>query len=164
MLYDEDFHLYNNYEKVHWTDINTYEFKELKLINQSIVLDYFDDFRFFQNLEYMDNAQEVIWKSKNKYNIVICSIGRKLNIKYKGIWIKNHLPYCDFIGLKLEEDGKQSVDMSDGILIDDNMKMLESSNAKTKIIFGDEYSWNADNPNGYHRCYNWTEVEKLLLV
>jgi 5'(3')-deoxyribonucleotidase len=63
-LYDEDFHLYSNYRKIHWTNINTWEFKELSLANKNIILDYFSDFRFFQNLEFMDNAYEILNKLK----------------------------------------------------------------------------------------------------
>lgn len=163
-LYDTDFHLYKDYKKVHWTDINTYGFEELTLINKDIVLDYFDDHRFFQNLEYMDNAKEVIYKLKDRYEIVVCSMGRKMNLLYKKEWIDKNLPFTKFIGIDLNKNSKQSVDMSNGIHIDDNVEMLNSSTAATKIVFGDLYPWNCNNPNMYHRCWNWTEIENLLLL
>jgi 5'(3')-deoxyribonucleotidase len=79
-LYDTDFQLYRDYKKVHWTDINTYGFDELTLINKDIVLDYFDDHRFFYKLEYMDNAKEVLEKLKEKYNITVVSLGKEMNL------------------------------------------------------------------------------------
>lgn len=163
-LYSIDFQFYKEYKPIHWTDINTYGFEELKLINKDIVLDYFDDHRFFYRLEYMDNAKEVLDKLKDKYEITICSLGRKMNLYYKQEWISNHLPYANFIGVELDKVDKAKVDMSGGILIDDNVSMLNSSSATCKLIFGDKYPWNSDNPNMYHRCWNWTEVEKMLLI
>ena len=58
-LYNKDFWKYKNYKPVHWTEIDTYEFKELNLINKKIALDYFDDHRFFIILN--------IWKMQKKY-------------------------------------------------------------------------------------------------
>ena len=82
-LYDIDYHIYKDYHKVHCTDINTYGFEELTLINKDMVLDYFDDHRFFYKLQYMDNAQEVLDKLKDKYDITIVSFGRQMNLHYK---------------------------------------------------------------------------------
>ena len=66
--------------------------------------------------------------------------------------------------MNLGEVDKRNVDMSDGILIDDNAEMLDTCNAKTKVAFGgDVYPWSVSKINMYQRCYNWTEVEKLLL-
>jgi len=56
---------------------------------------------------------------------------------------------------------KSIVDMKNAIFIDDVLSNLESSNAKYKIVFGDEYEWNITNKHG--RCFNWTDVETLLL-
>ena len=163
-LYDLDYQFYKGYRKTHWTDINTYDFEELTLIDKYMLLDLFDDHRFFYQLDYMDNAEEVIDKLKDKYEVIICSLGRKMNLYYKQEWIRNHLPYAKFIGIDLSESNKATVNMDNGIHIDDNVEMLNSSSALTKIIFGDPYSWNIDNPNMYHRCYNWTEIEKMLLI
>jgi 5'(3')-deoxyribonucleotidase len=163
-LYDTDFNLYKNYKKVHWTNINTYSFDELTLINRDIVLDYFDDHRFFYKLEYMDNAKEVLDKLKNKYELIVCSMGRQMNLYYKKEWLNNNLPYIKFEGVDLNHGNKQSIDMSGAIILDDNIDNLHNCNADVKLIFGDKYPWNSNNPNMYHRCWNWIEVEKLLLI
>lgn len=160
-LYDLDYHLYKDYKKIHWTDINTYGFEELMLINQDIVLDYFDDHRFFYKLEYMDNAQEVLDKLKDEYDITVVSLGRTMNLHYKREWLQHNLPYVKFIGLDLSLKNKSSVDMSDGTLIDDNAENLIHSNAAEKIVFGEEYPWSICS--GIERCYNFTEIYNRLM-
>ena len=49
--------------------------------------------------------------------------------------------------------------MSDGIMIDDNVDMLNSSNAPIKICFG-EYGWN-ENWTGT-RVKDWKTMYKTL--
>lgn len=161
-LYNTDFKYYKEYKPIHWTEINTYDFKELTLINKDIALDYFDDHRFFINLKFMDNAKEVLDKLKDKYDIIICSIGRPVNLHYKREWILNNLPYAEFIGVDLKFGNKEAVDMSGGILIDDLATNLTTSNADIKICYGDIYDWNKDW-NGI-RKYNWYEVYYCLIT
>ena len=162
-LYDTDFCKYSNHTPIHWTDINTYEFEELTLINKDIVLDYFDDYRFFIDLEYMENAKEVLDELKDEYEINICSIGRKRNLYFKYEWIKNNIPYANFIGIDLSKGDKSSVDMSDYlVMLDDNIDMLHSANIKHKVIYGDELSWNVNNIYNYPRCFNWYEFREYL--
>lgn len=161
-LYDTDFWKYKNYKPIHWTEINTYGFKELNLINEKIVLDYFDDHRFFINLEYMENAKEVLDELSSIYEIHICSLGRKMNLHHKNEWIKKNIPYANFIGVDLSLGDKSSVDMSGGIVLDDNIEMLHSTNADIKVIYGDIYPWNENNIYNYPRCYNWYEFKKFL--
>jgi hypothetical protein len=72
------------------------------------------------------------------------------------------MPYARFIPVLFGEGetNKSEVDMSDGILFDDRVANLINSNAKTKVCFGDIYSWNR-NWDGI-RCANWHDVEKFL--
>lgn len=160
-LYDKDFWKYKNYTPTHWTNINTYSFDELILINKSIILDYFDDHRFFINLEYNENAKEILDELKDEYEINICSIGRKMNLYYKEQWIKKNLPYANFTGVDLIEGNKGNIDMSGGITLDDNIDMLNSSNADIKVIYGD-FSWSDNNIYNYPRCFNWYEFKEFL--
>lgn len=160
-LYNTDFKYYKNYKPIHWTEINTYDFKELTLINKSIALNYFDDQRFFDNLSPMDNAKEILDILKDKYDIIICSIGRPMNQHYKRKWVHGNLPYAEFIGVDLRFDNKKSVDMSNGIIIDDLAANLTTSNADVKICYGDVYDWNSDW--GGIRKYNWYEIYNFLV-
>jgi 5'(3')-deoxyribonucleotidase len=114
--------------------------------------------RFFVNVDYMDNAKEVLDRLKDNFQIIIVSCGYIPNLKGKEIWCKEHLPYTDFVGVNFEEySDKSHIDMSDGIFIDDSMNNLVTSNAKHKICFGDIYDWNK-NWDG-KRCFNWYELE-----
>jgi 5'(3')-deoxyribonucleotidase len=126
-----------------------------------VVDNYFNDVRFFDNLEYMDNAYEVLNRLKENYAIYCVSMGNTVNLALKNTWLRKNLPFVEFIGCNFNEvEDKRHIDMSGGILIDDVVKNLETSNADVKLLFGDEYQWN-DKWDGI-RCYNWYDVEKEL--
>ena len=85
-----------------------------------------------------------------------------LNLKQKEQWIDQYLFYPEFIGVNMKKyKDKSHIDMSDGILIDDSVYMLETSNAQEKYCFGDIYSWNKDWTG--KRLMNWTDIAHLLL-
>ena len=110
----------------------------------------------------MDNAKEVLDRLKEKYEIIIVSMGTQPNLFGKEIWIKDNLPFAKFIGINMEKyKDKSSIDMSGGILIDDEQRYLKSSNAKEKICFGENYEWNEDWKG--KRCFNWIELERYLM-
>jgi 5'(3')-deoxyribonucleotidase len=160
-LYDKDFHLYKDYKKIHWTDINSWTFEELSLVNKNIILDYFSDFRFFdKNLEFMDCAKEVLVELNDEYEIFICSLGTRINLRYKEDWLHNNLPFVKLTGVDLNKGNKSSIDMRGAIFIDDVTEYLLNSNADYKVIFGDEYSWNTGT--NLPRAYNWTEFKNMV--
>ncbi|MDE7476624.1 MAG: hypothetical protein K2M91_01515 [Lachnospiraceae bacterium] len=161
-LYNEDYKYYPDYKYIHWTDINTYNFAECNCAMTKDLVRYFTQPRFFEKSEFMDNAKEVLNKLKDKYEIIIVSMGLSQNLFGKEIWIKDNLPFAKFIGINMEDyKDKSHIDMSDGILIDDEKRYLDSSNANTKICFGDVYEWN-EQWSG-KRCYNWFELKKYLM-
>jgi 5'(3')-deoxyribonucleotidase len=161
-LYDQDYSSHDNYKNVHWTSIDSWDFKELKLLNKEDVDNYFCDIRFFQNLEYMDSAYEVINRLKDCFDIYIVSMGLTVNLALKNTWLKKNLPFVKFIGCNFNDvKDKSHIDMINGILIDDVAENLDSSNCFEKIVFGDTYPWNADSK--YTRMYNWTDLEKYLM-
>ncbi|WP_051542023.1 5' nucleotidase, NT5C type [Clostridium lundense] len=147
--------------------VNRYDLKDqCHLIDHQETI--FSNEEFFKRLEFMPYAKEVIERLENKYELVICSIGTLDNISFKAKWIKNNLPFIDnviLISNVVETTGiktdKSSINMKDSIFIDDHVENLLSSNADFKICFGKEYDWNK-NWTG-QRCFNWKEVEKLLL-
>ena len=159
-LYNEDFKYYKKFEYVHWTDIRTWDFLECNCAKPEYINTYFNQQRFFDRVEFMDNAEEVLNRLKDKYEIIIVSMGYSPNLRAKEYWIKKHIPYAKFIGTNFKKhNDKSHIDMSDGIFIDDNAKYL-NTNAKYQICFGDIYEWN-ENWEG-KRCFNWHEVEKCL--
>jgi 5'(3')-deoxyribonucleotidase len=163
-LYDLDYSNEANYKKVHWTDINSWGFNELKLTDKDKINGYFCDPRFFDNnLEYMDNAYEVINRLKEYYYIYIVSMGLTVNLSLKNTWLRKNLPFAEFIGCNLNDfSNKSHLDLSDGTLIDDVAENLDFCNAEEKIVFGDIYPWNKESK--YIRKYNWTDSEKYLMM
>ena len=159
-MYNEDFKRYKKFHYVHWTDINTWDFLECNCAKPEYINMYFNQERFFNRLEYMDNAKEVLDRLKDKYEIVIVSMGYSPNLSLKADWIEENLPYAKFMGINFKhKTDKKDIDMSDGILIDDKSSNL-NTNAKELICFGDRYEWNEDWKG--KRCYNWIELEKYI--
>lgn len=166
-LYDEDFKYYSDYEKVHWIDVKSWDFAELKVATKEQINTYFNTQRFFDTVEMYANAKEVLDELSKEYNIVFVSHGFSPNLRAKEVWIKEHFPYAKFIGVNLKEHkDKSCVDMNGGIFIDDRADNLKSSNAEVKVCFGDDYKWNEDfnsDRKNHFRTYNWTDVKNLLL-
>lgn len=163
-LYNEDFSAYPKYKFVHPSQINTYDFEELSLVKKEYINTYFNQPRFFERVEFMDNAEEVIENLKTKYDITFVSMGQAPNIKLKRKWIEEHISDVNFIGVDFEWfPDKKNVDMSGGILLDDSLEMLDSSNASRKICFGDYYEWNSKSDTPYLRLMNWKDVERYLM-
>ena len=107
-------------------------------------------------------TKDIIYKLREVYNVKIVSMGKHANLKLKEEWIEKNLPGIEFVGLDLKKfKDKSSIDMKDGLLLDDNEKMLFNSNAFEKVCFGDKYGWN----DGWYgqRLHNWSDVERYLL-
>lgn len=161
-LYNEDFKYYKNFVPIKWWEVNTWDFAECNCASAEYINTYFNQQRFFDRLTYMDWAKEVLNELKNVYDITIVSSGYSPNLKAKAIWIKENLPYCEFIGVNLKEyKDKSHIDMSCSIFIDDSSHNLTTSNALVNICFGDVYPWN-EEWTGF-RCKNWNDVKNFLL-
>ena len=130
----------------------------------------FDSPEFFNKLQFIDNnIPSYIRHLQYYYNIIICTIGSNYNIHYKSKWIAEKLPFITQ-AIYLVNTGnsgaimdKSLPDMSNSILIDDNIKNLHTSNAKHKIIFGKEYEYNIDKNNQYIRVNGWKQLHQLLV-
>lgn len=161
-LYNEDFQYYKNYKEIHPCEINTYGFEECNCASKEYINLYFNQPRFFERLNFMPYAKEVIEKLKDKYDVQIITMGFSPNSIGKQIWIHKNLPDIKTICIDMKRyKDKSHVDLSDGIFIDDKTNNLLTSNAANKILFGDKYSWNEDWTGTW--LYNWTDVEKYLL-
>lgn len=157
----------SGFKEADYNKVNRYDLKdECHLVNHQEEI--FSNEEFFKHLELMPDAKEVIERLASKYEIIICSLGTLDNISYKSRWIKDNLPFIQHVilisnvvgagGIKTD---KSTINMKDSIFIDDHADNLFSTNAKHKICFGKEYSWN-ESWTG-ERCFNWREVEDLLL-
>ena len=180
-LYNEDFQAYPNYHYIKPKDIHTWNFEECKCANADIFNMYFNTPRFFDKLNFMDQADTFIWLLSYQFNFVIVSHGNYPNLQLKKKWIDRKLKLfindtkmlnqgvVDFIGVDFHDhDDKSHVDMSDGIFVEDTYDNLVTSNAKYKIIFGEQYPWNANNEiecssGAYTRCKNWMELYQEII-
>ena len=160
-LYNEDFQYYKNFIHINWWEVNTWDFAECNCATPEYINTYFNQQRFFDRIEYMDWAEKILDILNKYFEITIVSSGYLPNLIAKEKWVKEHLPYCSFIGVNLKEyKDKSHIDMSDSIFIDDSASNLKTSNAAIKICFGDEYPWNK-KWDGI-RCNNWHEVENYI--
>lgn len=160
-LYNQDFCYYKDFVPVHACEINTYEFKELKCAKHKTIDQYFNQPRFFDQVQFMPYAKEVLDNLKWKYEIILVSMGYSPNLRAKEVWIKENIPYAAFVGCDMKKHkDKSHIDMANSIFIDDSANNLRTSNARYKIVFGDEYPWNKDWEG--KRCYNWLDVERIL--
>ena len=165
-LYDQDYCYYSKYKQIPWQEVKTWDFLELNAAKPEYINHYFNQKRFFDNVEMFENAKRTIdWLNKS-YNIVFVSHGFEPNLKLKKEWINKHFPYAEFIGVNLKEHkDKSCVDMSNGIFIDDKAGNLDTSNANIKICFGETYNWNrgymANNKNSFN-AENWDDVKFIF--
>ena len=159
-MYNNEFKNHKDYKHINWTDIQTFDFKELSCANKKYINTYFNSYEFFEGLEFMENAEEIILELSNRFNIVIVSFGDKKNIEYKKEWISRYMPYAQFVPCSFEHKDKSHIDMSDGIFIDDEYRNLNTSNSFLRICYGECYEWNK-RWEGI-RLTNWTEVRDFL--
>ena len=86
---------------------------------------------FYEGIEKYENVDEALKQISKMFKIVFVTRGSKNSLQEKEEWLKNNLDKTikyQFIGLSLETD-KSSIDMKKGIIIDDQVDMLKSSNA-----------------------------------
>ena len=144
--------------------MQTYDCKECNLLTKERLREYFDRSDFYDftdiNTIFWDVLALIV---KKGWEPVFVTVGSIPNIASKTAWFKDSInedDHASFIGLADAKD-KSSIDMSDGIMIDDHPDMLNSSNAAVKICFG-EYGWNKDWKG--LRAKNWKDVDKILEV
>lgn len=164
-LYNTDHVYYKDFKIISPSDIKTWDFDELTLEPKENIDKYFSQPRFFKDLPLMKSAKWIINKLHDNlgYKIIFCSSGSYSNLQLKRIWVQKYFNYADFIPVEMPTyEDKSHVDMSgEGtVFIDDCSKNLITSNAETKICFGETYPWNEDW-NGI-RCRDWTEIYKLF--
>ena len=100
-------------------------------------------------------------------NITIVTIGTEDNIEKKRKFIKDKFSFnIDLIGIENHgRSNKSSVDMRDGVFIDDHVDCLHSSNAKIKILIktNENAEWSKIEPNeDIYVVNNWYEVYSIL--
>ena len=150
--------------------VNDWNFKDqCTLSNKKKIDSYFNSKRFFNSVNFIENAKEIIDKLSETFDIYIVSMGGFRNLHLKKRWCKENLPYAKFIGCNfMFHKDKRDVPMGiNDIFIDDCFKNLINSSCGNRLLYGDIYSWNQDNEKyGYgvfKRLWNWTEVYDYLM-
>ena len=163
-FYNEEFKYHEGFKEIEHGDVQTYDCKECNLLTKERLREYFDRSDFYDftdiNTIFWDVLALIV---KKGWKPVFVTVGSIPNIASKTAWFKDSInedDHASFIGLADAKD-KSSIDMSDGIMIDDHPDMLNSSNAAVKICFG-EYGWNKDWKG--LRAKNWKDVDKILEV
>lgn len=163
-FYNEEFKYHEGFKEIGYSDVQTYDCKECNLLTKERLREYFDRSDFYE----LTDINTIFWDVlalivKKGWKPVFVTVGSIPNIAAKTAWFKDSIngdDHASFIGLADAKD-KSSIDMSDGIMIDDHPDMLNSSNAAVKICFG-EYGWNKDWKG--LRAKNWKDVDKILGV
>ena len=129
------------------------------------IVDIFGEDEFFQTLRLKQDVLPTLRRYGQYNTITIVSKVDMVAMKRKNDWIKEHLVdigiNLNFRGIPLGKS-KGIVDMSGGIMIDDNAEFLKETNAKYKILykcnrkFDEEQEW-----DGYV-VHNWKELDALL--
>ena len=175
-LYNEDYRYYPDFADAFPYNVQKYDFSDVcPLAHCEVLMQYFSSSRFFSCIPsaYWMTASEkdpittaeYIKMFSNWFHIVIVSIGTPSNLKLKHDFIKNHLPFADFIGIdsRAEKD-KSKVDMADGIFIDDMYKMLKTSNAQMTVHYGPDHPWDeSEQAQPIVQCNKWRDIYNYLV-
>ena len=129
------------------------------------IVSVFGEKEFFKTLKLKNDVIPTL-RRYGKYNhLIIVSKVDGIAIKEKYDWVKEHL--ID-IGIDIEFRGiplgksKGIIDMSDGIMIDDNAQFLKETNAKYKILYKCDRACDDTQDGDGYTVSNWKELNKLL--
>lgn len=136
-------------------------------------IELFGEDKFFDRLELMPNAYEVLKELNEVYDVAICSVHNIKTAHKKESFIRNNLPFIKKIEF-IDYDGKFDKSAQKGdIIIDDKVSCLKGDR-ELKILFGN-YGYNqlvnvkGDEKNillydhNIIRADNWDKVKSLLL-
>ena len=128
---------------------------------------FFNSDEMFERLKIFPNMIETLDAFKDFFDeISIVTIGTKDNLENKKRFLKENNLELTFYGI--ENNGrsdKSSVDMHNGVFIDDHIGCLHSSNAKIKILMKnvENGEWNKVEPNDdIYVVNNWYEVYSIF--
>lgn len=147
------------------SDLHDYGYQSIYPISNEEKLDIYASDEFFQGLELKPKVLSTILKYMQKYKIVVTTKGTFQNLEKKRKWIIDNLPSgVGFIGINNDSLSKSSVDMKDGIQIDDVIDALDT-NAKVKVLYkdGNNFPWHNTSHNSNVLVANsWLEIDELL--
>ncbi len=162
-MLNEHFDKNENFEK-----LRKYDFSDLfPECSYWDIEKFFNSDEMFERLKIFPNMIETVDAFKDFFDeISIVAIGTKYNLENKKRFLKENNLELTFYGI--ENNGrsdKSSVDMHNGVFIDDHIGCLHSSNAKIKILMKnvENGEWNKVEPNDdIYVVNNWYEVYSIF--
>ena len=162
-MLNEHFDKNENFEK-----LRKYDFSDLfPECSYWDIEKFFNSDEMFEKLKIFPNMIETVDAFKDFFDeISIVTIGTKDNLENKKRFLKENNLELTFYGI--ENNGrsdKSSVDMHNGVFIDDHIGCLHSSNAKIKILMKnvENGEWNKVEPNDdIYVVNNWYEVYSIF--
>lgn len=154
-----------------WKQMKQYNAQDLfPTVTQHEINELFSSNHFFnEKLELKLGINQILKLNEKYFDFTIVTMGTDDNLILKKKWCENNLKFkFDYIGLTDFSKLKSTVDMTDGIMVDDTISMLLSTNAPYKILIRGHISteWN-DITELMHRkdLYvkdNWFQINNLL--
>lgn len=129
------------------------------------IVDVFGEEEFFKTLKIKPDVIPTLRRYGKYNNLIIVSKVDMLIIKDKYDWIKEHLVDIGinvvFRGIPLRKS-KGIIDMSGGIMIDDNADFLKETNAKYKILYKCNRKFDEQQDWDGYTVSSWKELDNLL--
>lgn len=173
--YNELYAHYEGFVPAEWEKVSDWAFEstcplihELHKDPVNVVKGMFGLELFFKDLQFYDDAKEVIEALSHEYNIIICTSAFPKNASLKVLWIEEHLPVVNEVIVLINKGangfGKGRVTMldTDAIFIDDHPENLRSTQATHKYLYKNkETNYNEDWEG--NTVSSWLQIKELLL-
>lgn len=174
-VYYDKYKDHKDFKSINPNNCIKWDLSDIAPLAKDNIQDIFSNCLFFYYLKPFPNVIEILQKLKEKYQIIIVSIGTYDNISNKCIYINENFSFIDdFIGIvnKDIKMDKSCINMNESndnpnIFIDDNADNLLSVQYPNLIryCYGDKRTeWNSKwlDIKG-RQLRNWLEVEKELI-
>ena len=129
------------------------------------IVKVFGEEEFFKTLKLKQNVLPVLRKYTKYNDVIIVSKTDMTAMQRKNEWINEHIKSFGipirFVGIMLKSS-KGILDMSDGIMIDDNATFLNETNAKYKILYKNNRKFDELQEWDGYTVSSWKELNTLL--
>lgn len=152
-------------------DLRDWNYRDIDgTMNGDKILELYESEEFFNTVKIKENVKDYLKEIIEKISVFIVSKGTQKNLNKKEEFFKKELgvPF-NFKGLSFTEGqdfNKSSVDMRNGIQIDDRMDCLRHTNAAVKILLRNNanYSWNIPDVNmeNLYVVNSWEEIQEII--
>lgn len=156
-------------ENKDWKKLRRYDFKDLfPICSYWEIEKCFESDKMFEEIELFPEVYETLNSFKDKFDrMSVVTIGTDINLEKKRRFVKDRFSFdIELIGIKNDgRSNKGSVDMRNGVFIDDHIDCLHSSNAKVKILIktSENSEWSKIEPNDdIYVVSNWYEIYSIL--